>query len=630
MKHLLALFPFVEKSQSNFEKENKLLYKVTLTGKINADETTKNLFEFAEDTNKKFAELKDNLINVLIQENLTTLVHELTSKAKVTIDILTRNLFERTADVDFLATDSAIIDFLKEDNTSKEEIRLRLHEYVLKYSVYNEIVIFDTKGKVKVNLNPDNRISSTQDKLIQETLNSDSYVERYAYTDIFKAQKKTLSYTQKIMNGNIPIGVLCLCFKFDDELLRIFQNLKAPNETILLVENNTIIASNNPQSYKLDDIFSKSIKGKDKYTLIKNVFTVSAKANAYQGYQGLDWSVVLLKDNKKTQTNITPPSIQHNLMNEDIKSIIENADDIIADLADIIINGELIAAKRRMYILNPILDNLRSISIHLLEIIKEAGTNLESLIHHTLKFNLESSASLAIDIMDRNLYERANDSRWWALTPLFIEELSSPSPDSQKLNTLLQYINGLYTVYTNIFIYDKDKKIIASSQEPEIIGKIIEDNAADQTLQNKTTQNYFVSKFEKTEFYNNEATYIYHASIRNKKSTLGGIAVVFDATPEFLAILNDSSTNNAKTSSLFIDRTGMIIASTSTDYAITSTFPVDSNTLKDINTQDNFYGIITIKEKSYILASACSQGYREYKTNDNYTNDVIALSLVEI
>ncbi|MDQ7068951.1 MAG: hypothetical protein Q9M40_13855 [Sulfurimonas sp.] len=32
---------------------------------------------------------------------------------------------------------------------------------------------------------------------------------------------------------------------------------------------------------------------------------------------------------------------------------------------------------------------------------------------------------LAIDIMDRNLYERANDSRWWALTPLFIEELSS-------------------------------------------------------------------------------------------------------------------------------------------------------------------------------------------------------------
>jgi hypothetical protein len=29
-----------------------------------------------------------------------------------------------------------------------------------------------------------------------------------------------------------------------------------------------------------------------------------------------------------------------------------------------------------------------------------------------------SGASLAINIMDRNLYERANDCRWWALDPV--------------------------------------------------------------------------------------------------------------------------------------------------------------------------------------------------------------------
>ncbi|NCO27190.1 MAG: hypothetical protein GW919_09915, partial [Epsilonproteobacteria bacterium] len=70
MQHLLPLFPFIQKSKSDFEYENKLLHKVTLTGKINSDETTVNLFEYTEDTNAKFAELKNNLINLLLDENI--------------------------------------------------------------------------------------------------------------------------------------------------------------------------------------------------------------------------------------------------------------------------------------------------------------------------------------------------------------------------------------------------------------------------------------------------------------------------------------------------------------------------------------------------------------------------------
>lgn len=89
------------------------------------------------------------------------------------------------------------------------------------------------------------------------------------------------------------------------------------------------------------------------------------------------------------------------------------------------------------------------------------STNLDD-----AKFN----ASLAIEIMDRNLYERANDCRWWALTSVFKEKLSNPifcQQDIAELREILIYINGLYTVYSNIFLYDRNGNILVVSNDDE-------------------------------------------------------------------------------------------------------------------------------------------------------------------
>ena len=80
--------------------------------------------------------------------------------------------------------------------------------------------------------------------------------------------------------------------------------------------------------------------------------------------------------------------------------------------------------------------------------------------------NVGFLASLCVDIMDRNLYERANDCRWWALDPSFRQILAKDSPDEidvRELTRILTYINSLYTVYSNLFIFDKTGKIIAVS-----------------------------------------------------------------------------------------------------------------------------------------------------------------------
>ena len=556
MKKLLSLFPFIQETMSSLEAQNKYLNKVTLTGKINALDVASNLFDFVEKTALLFDELKIELINALLDENLKKVTNELSFKAKTTIDILIRNLFERTADVGFLSQDSLICDFLTSSKVSHEKMLLHLQEYASKYTVYNEIIIFDTEGNAKINLNTKNDILHTNDLILEEALKSDNYIESYKHTDIFASQDKTLLYAQKIVQNSQVIGVLCLCFKFEDEMKQIFKQITATNETITLCNSHEILASNNASKYNKYQKSDYIIQGK--------TITLQKKATPYQGYKGIDdWfasATLKITPTKNKEFIQNDTSHTSKFLSDELKDIIEKANNIVEDIADVIINGELIAAKRRVYVLTPILDNMRDISTELLSTIKAATQNLEEISKNGLFHDSKSAAHLAIDIMDRNLYERANDSRWWALTPQFKEELSINTPNVKALNHTLEYINELYTVYTNIFIFNDKSEIIASSKDNTILGHILHEKYIDDTLRNKDSQKYFVSDFKLTSLYKNRATYVYSASIVVDGKTVGGIGLVFDAEPEFKAILHDTSPLQEGSFILFVNKDKKIIA----------------------------------------------------------------------
>ncbi|WP_428737282.1 cache domain-containing protein [Sulfurimonas sp.] len=625
MNSLLNVFPFVANTMSELDSQNKLLNRVTLTGKIVALHVASTLFEFTDTTAITFNEIQEELVEALLGENVKKLNAELESKAQIAIDILIRNLFERTADVGFLATDSVIVDFLTTDAVEYSSIQKRLEEYVAKYSVYNEIVVFDTDGNVKVNINPNNYIKNSQDMILKEALSSDSYIERYAYTDIFKTQEKTLVYVQKIEAHGQNIGVLCLCFKFEDELKLILKNLGTENEVVCLADNKGLIASSN--SYIKEVPTYKNIP----YQLVgSKEVAVTVKTNGYQGYSGIEsWYGVSIghTQNQSHSSEAEEKPTTSVTLNEKLSAIIEKADALVEDLNDVIINGELIASKRKVYVLHPILDNLRAISSSLLEIIKSSVKNLEDLISASLVHDASISAHLAIDIMDRNLYERANDSRWWALTPLFKNQLIQKEPDVSAMNDTLKYINELYTVYTNLFVYDKQGNVIAASNDQSIIGKSFDDPLVKYVLGNKNTQNYYVSQFQVSPFYEQKPTYIYNATISYENKTVGGIGIVFDAEVEFQAMLKESFPNAKEGFSLFVDTHKTIIASSSDSYKPLQMIDIDDKFVNPkMKTSVNDY--ITIDGKNYIVASAISKGYREYKTQDNYKNTLFAIVFI--
>src|SRR5205085_9747446 len=130
-----------------------------------------------------------------------------------------------------------------------------------------------------------------------------------------------------------------------------------------------------------------------------------------------------------------------------------------------------------------------SIKVLLWEISKTGGRtrnvfersigNLHETVVSSLLGDAEFLASLAIDIMDRNLYERANDCRWWALTTTFRQRLAAKqsSGGDQTIAAILAYINGLYTVYSNLLVYDGDGVIRAVSkpEQQHLVGTQVDD-----------------------------------------------------------------------------------------------------------------------------------------------------------
>ncbi|MCT7548044.1 chemotaxis protein CheW [Aliarcobacter butzleri] len=624
-------------------------------------------------TKENFLNLTSTLLNHLSFQQIKKVTQEMRFKSQVTIDVLIRNLFERTADIGFLATDDDIRLFLenfvsKYDENSlviKQEIQKKFKEYVSKYSVYFDIVLFDIHGKIVVRLNEDINLEKVDASFIQKVLNtSDDYIESYKYHDFLPQYKKSLVYSYKVTksndSGSKDLGVLALCFRFTDEMNAIFGNLvDAKNKECLTIldEDGYVIASSDKEHINLG--VKLPIVLNENYKIVsyagRDYIAKTCETNGYQGFYGLKWygHIMIPLEYAFLSDELNSLVVDENIINsmmeneqhfsKELKEVFYNSKTIQDNLIRVIWNGNIVQSK-----LN---STNREFSRALLNEIGITGNkanssldNLNQTIISSILKDCEFLSSLAIDIMDRNLYERANDCRWWALNSYFKEALDDYSTINEKkeeISSILKYINDLYTVYSNLIIFDKNGKIIAVSNEKEqyLIGKILTQDWIEKTLTLKDTSKYCVSKFEKTNLYENESTYIYCSAIRSFKDdndVVGGIAIVFDSSAQFYTMLDeilpkDIYGNKQKgVYAFFTDKNKQIIATTSTNFEVNSYLDIDDSFFKLKNGQ-NLSRIIEFRGNYYAVGVKCSSGYREYKSAvDDYKNDVLSFVFILI
>lgn len=651
------LLPAVKAYMDELEQQDLWWSTVGMVGKINNENIDSQLLVSIVDTQAEFQKLRDLMTEELINRYINQANSQIKLKAQNTIDIVIRNLFERTADVGFLATDEDLVEFLSlaEPSSCQQEFILqRLNEYVAKYSVYDDVLLVRPNGEIAAKLDSNNHTKHSSDTLIREAITTQNeYIEVYRHSDLFPNKKNSLIYAKKIETrpeSGKPevVGVLCLSFDFDDEMKGIFETLGSNHDYQLMIidQDQKVIASNNSKQNPIGKQAKINENQLKTPTNVGNTIQYMTKTTGYQGFKGLPWSSYVAinsesafkqNDNENMpllKIDQTSPLYLHDLEEFNLK--------VSTLLLIVILNGKIMSLKRDVRSFLPILDRFQQISIEIQDIFSRFIDHIHDVLLETVSAKVAFSAALAVDIMDRNLYERANDCRWWALNSSFRKIMSKKangevltSTDKENLTNILTYINKLYTVYTNIFIYDQNGTIIAVSnpEDQKYINSKIDISDCKRCLNLNDTQHYIVSSFHQSELYDQRYTYLYHAPIKdweNMDINVGGIGLVFDSDPEFKAMLNETKPSYAMESiqkasfSCYVDRSGLVISSTSENIKIGTKLSLPMEVLEAENGK---VGTIQwqFQEKTHLLGYKISSGYREYKVSDNYQNDVISI-----
>ncbi|MCX7250987.1 MAG: chemotaxis protein CheW [Burkholderiales bacterium] len=625
------------------------------SAKMNCPLEARSILPTMAATRAGFKRLEQELVASLVGEKVANVLDAIGTKAQYVIDIVVRNLYERTADVGFLARDRELCAFVAAGESAElERVRARLRAYRSLYTVYDDILLLDTQGNVLAHLDDSRPVQRSQDALLAQTLASDGFVETFRATDLRPGQAQALIYSRRILHpvSGAVIGLLCLSFDFEAEMASIFRSHRDREgraNMLLLDANDRVIASADPGWIALGSQVPVNRSGQPRLRVHggREYLVRTFAAEGYQGYQGpAGWQgqVMIPVDLAFSAGNRQP---LENLEPALASGLLSHASSFSPPLYEImratetirrvVWNGQVVSAGQDggHLKLKSILEQISETGARSNELFSQSISDLYETVLESNLHNAESVAHLLVDLLDRNLYERANDCRWWALTPELRAVLATaPGEPVPDMKPILDYINQLYTVYSRLFVYDCEGRILASSHPEQpglpgdsVVGQHIDAETLGAVLQLRSEQSYHVTPFEGSLLSGGMPSYTYHAAIRDPAQSdrvLGGIGIVFDAGREFAAMLHGSLGQQSGVTAFYIDRQASILSSTDATRPVGSRLDIDADLLA-LKTGRSVARIVIHDGHYAILGCSAGQGYREFKVSDGYTEEVLAL-----
>lgn len=653
--HSLGPPAYVKYYDSQLSHLDDWLAIIALVGKVASSSGSNGVLDCVSEVQSRFRLLRVQLAKALTEEYAREYEMVLGGRAAIAVDMLVRNLFERSADIGFLSTDSKIRAYMA-NSEEERNIQQHLARYVAKYSVYDDVMLLNLEGSLRTSLKfPDG--NTLHDDALKQTLSQlaaskldGGYVEYFALTPLHPHQHWAYLFISPVYDAESTkcLGYLALSFNLDEEVSSIFEEVADGElELALLDANGSVVASSLPQLTLNQPMCQVGASGVD--VIILNGKTYACRqvsGSAYQGYAGLGWHCMALKeltDSAKIQRNTINSSAEADVVKGQLSSIRHQAAMIAQQLNMAIINGHIISVRHKALELVPVLQQIQEVGNLTDQLFEDSISTLRQGMNLTAIADVTMRAFSMVSIMDRNLYERANDVRWWALDERIRRQLNAASKGDERarseISHVIHTINGLYTVYTNILVFDLEGIIVAVSDKSSasLVGTRVPDTLPlAACLNTASEQEYVVSAFTESELYADRATYLYCAPVVafNGYAIVGGIATVFDSAPEFRQILTDnlpaSGTQSLPPFALFIDAEGRLVSSTLP--SISLPLLLDGCYAETLNLRDGQRLVRRLEHEgnSYLTAMVASTGYREYKRKDNYRNDVIAITCLPI
>lgn len=200
-------------------------------------------------------------------------------------------------------------------------------------------------------------------------------------------------------------------------------------------------------------------------------------------------------------------------------------------------------------------------------------SDLMSLIDSKLRgTRLSDLALVNIDLIDRNLYERTCDVRWWATDGSLVDVLQSMSDEAaQFASKRLGVILDAYTVYHDLVLCNASGEIVANGR-PEQFSSIGNDQSDRawfrQAMSTRSGDEYGFQSAHNSQLVNELPSLIYSCSVRangdSNGTVLGALGILFDwhglANP-ILENIPVSPSEKQTTEAYIVNAQGQVLAS---------------------------------------------------------------------
>lgn len=334
---------------------------------------------------------------------------------------------------------------------------------------------------------------------------------------------------------------------------------------------------------------------------------------------------------KPTKAAINPTSSVLSIV-EDLSNALKVA---IGEIRDINENAKLLSLNARIEAARAgtagaafgvVAQEMQSLSEKTAEVADEMANQTTSTISELLDFiggnvrgtRLADLALTNIDLVDRNLYERTCDVRWWATDAALVQALTDCNADNVRYaSERMAVILSAYTVYHDLILCDMDGNVIANGRpnRHNVRGRKESKNSwFSSALRLASGEDFICQPPHESELIPGEMVAIYSTAVREhgflNGRPIGVLGVVFNWQNLANAILNSSVFDEA-TWRMFVDGSGNVLAASSN---VPKNFRFPVQRYEKVFKMPTGFVVDQFEGKDVCIAHALSPGFETYST----------------
>jgi len=254
---------------------------------------------------------------------------------------------------------------------------------------------------------------------------------------------------------------------------------------------------------------------------------------------------------------------------------------------------------------------------------KTAIQNLQAKIDTTIRGGRLSDLALVnIDLVDRNLYERTCDVRWWATDSSLVTALQDGNEANREYaSSRLGVILDAYTVYHDLVLCDNQGNVVANGR-PNVYQSVQKNVSSEpwfrEAERSKSGEDYGFQSAHRSPLVNNQSVLVYSCGVRqhgvSNGKLLGVLGILFNWESFAQTIVNQTPVADCErqvTRCVLCDDHGNLLADS---WGKQLQDKLDIRSLEQLMNSGKGYAMIDFQGQKQCVAHAKSPGFETYRT----------------